>query len=105
MPRKLNDLPLVTAVAIKFADLIWVRVGDDGRKQIQALNAAESDTRICHSHDFCDANEYMMDALESVHYLRGKPFNFNPEDEEQGKLIADAWEIAKRAGFDNNNIK
>ncbi len=37
--------------------------------EINDRNAAEEDANICHSHDFCDANEYMNEAME-LHGLR-----------------------------------
>ncbi len=58
------------------------------------LNGVEADPQVCHSHDFCDANMVMLEALEA---LGG---TFSASDEQQAALISEAWNIAKRCAFD-----
>lgn len=58
--------------------------------EIDVRNQSEPDwpnTRICHSHDFCDANQAMLNALTDT----GLSY-----DE---ALVNEAWSIAKRQGF------
>lgn len=65
-------------------------------REIDRLNAAEPEgSSVCHSHDFCDANEAMIEAL-------GR-FNIEPDlqDETQIALINAAWDSAKAVGFSN----
>ncbi len=65
--------------------------------EVLSRNASESDPNICHSHDFCDANEVMAEAFSA---LDGG--ELNPTDEKQAALVNEAWSIAKRSGF---NVK
>ncbi len=53
-----------------FAHLLRGRVGRKNMRAILKRNAADPDTRICHSHDFIDANDVMAIAFEIVH---GRP--------------------------------
>ncbi len=64
--------------------------------EIDLRNAASltaGDSSICHSHDFCDSNQAMIDALDQL------GIEFNPQDEKQCELINSAWAIAKQSGF------
>lgn len=60
--------------------------------EVNRLNATETNKSICHSHDFCDANQVMLDALGG-------------ENEGQDDLITQAWDIAKNAEFDVSQIE
>lgn len=65
-------------------------------REIDRRNAESrlaGDFGVCHSHDFCDANQAMLDALAR--------FNVEPDlqDDRQASLITDAWNIAKEHGF------
>ena len=62
--------------------------------QIVRLNAAESDSSICHSHDFCDANEPMAAAFESA---MGREIELGSGSD--CALWDSAWTIAKESGF------
>jgi hypothetical protein len=68
-------------------------------EQMQSVilrNAAETDSNICHSHDFCDANVVMHEVF-LVHGM-------DPADEggmdRWGRLWDAAWNLAKDRGFD-----
>lgn len=56
-------------------------------------NKVETDPRICHSHDLCDSNQAMIDALWKY------GIEFNGQDDQQHNLINAAWDIAKKEGF------
>lgn len=53
------------------------------------LNAEETSTCVCHSHDFCDANEVMAEAFESV------GVEFDLSDDADRALWSAAWGCAK----------
>lgn len=67
---------------------------EDGLQQAIKDNASEKDSSICHSHDFCDANMAMLDAVKSL----GSDLNF--EDEKMMTIVNQAWGRAKAVGFD-----
>lgn len=83
----------VPTLAKDFASVIAAWLTAEQRKEVVQANAAEADKRICHSHDYCDANQAMIDALE----MQGA--EFDAQDEEQGAAIDAAWNLAKGAGF------
>lgn len=58
--------------------------------EIVLRNIAEKNPNICHSHDFCDANQAMIDACENLgldHECGANP------------IVVEAWEIAKSMHF------
>lgn len=62
-------------------------------------NKAETETLpknsfICHSHDFCDANDVMMMALSNVGFD-----GFDAENEDHARIWGAAWRRAKENGF------
>ncbi len=66
--------------------------------QVISLNESEEDPTICHSHDFCDANEAMQDAFIK---LFGRSCNLNPEKIPNQDLVLwnEAWAMAKENKF------
>ena len=79
-----------------------VKVNKLNRTNPEALSGS-----ICHTHDFCDANQAMIDAME----LCGIEWIFAPETRDpdydnvsqskdrQGQMIDRAWNLAKANGF------
>ena len=53
------------AAAEKFVATLREWLTADEFAEMQRLNTAKTDPNVCHSHDFCDANMAMLDALES----------------------------------------
>lgn len=60
--------------------------------KIRAANAAETDPAICHTGDYCDSNEAM---LEAWHNTQGLPL-FDVQDDNHRALWNAAWAEAKR---------
>ena len=63
-------------------------------EQIETIvdrNTKEPDSRICHTHDFIDANEAMAEAL-----IQG---GFGEYCEQLNPLINEAWTIAQKNNF------
>jgi hypothetical protein len=58
-------------------------------------NAREASPRICHSHDFCDANELLLEVFHS----HGMDVADEGGLDRWGKLWDDAWNLAKERGF------
>jgi hypothetical protein len=58
-------------------------------------NARESGSRICHSHDFCDANEVLL----GVFHSHDMDVAGEGGLDRWGKLWDDAWNLAKERGF------
>lgn len=80
-------------IAAAFRAAMVAELGRDTCAAIDAANKAEASTGICHSHDHCDANMLMLDAIESV---MGEMDMGSPE---HTSLWNAAWDKAKAAGF------
>jgi len=52
----------------------------------------------CATHNHCDANEAMLDAMASL------GMEYDPADQQQTDMINKAWLIAKASGFDPSAI-
>ena len=84
------NLPILTANI--FSRIIRDWAGDDLAEIVQ-LNSEEDDTRICHPHDFFDANEAMMEAFAEL----GISDDLN--DDVTAQLWGRAWRLAMDNGF------
>jgi hypothetical protein len=89
----LPDPPAAQDLANEFTIIIREWSDEFTRKTIDERNAWETDPNICHSHDFFDANQAMIDALGRFNQ------EFDPQDESQIALINEAWTLAKKQGF------
>lgn len=72
----------------KFSELLRDLLGSDKIREIVRLNRAETVKGVCHTHDFCDANQVMLDALEALKF----PIDDNG-------LINEAWSDANHNRF------
>ena len=88
----------------------WLR--PDELAEVVDRNRAETDNYICHSHDFCDANMAMFQAMETTLNISSdsiwvaetiaKEANEAIQNAETAPLMTvwnEAWEIAKRNEF------
>lgn len=62
-------------------------------------NKIEANPGICHSHDHCDANVAMIEALEAC------GLELDVQDEAQHALCNAAWDMAKAAGFKAEQVQ
>lgn len=85
--------PSPEQLASEFKSVLSYWLTRDELIQIDLLNAGDDNSSVCHSHDFCDANQAMLDAMER------HGMDFDPSDESQASLINAAWTIAKQSGF------
>lgn len=80
----------VSALAVKFHLLLRETIGAANLAQVAQLNATESNPAICHSHDFCDANEVMAAAWLAV---VGRPIDLQSDSDSAD--WAHAWQYFK----------
>lgn len=81
-PEQLSD---------EFCRILNERLTPEQIKEINRRNAVSENPACCASHDFCDANQAMIDALEVF------GIEFDPETPTD--LINAAWGIAQKRGF------
>ncbi len=85
-------------IANTFSAILCDALNNKQLAEVVARNRVEEDRIICHSHDFCDPNEYMLEACQEF----GLDTN---EAEVDGKEPAffeywrDAWHLAKKSEF------
>jgi hypothetical protein len=94
-----SALPTTDALARRFAAVLLEWLGATTLRDVNARNATYAaeygdPNRVCATHDFCDANQAMLDALESLH---GPDYELS--DDAVHALINAAWTQAKAAGF------
>lgn len=82
----------VKRLAREFSRLLIKTIGRKKTLQVSRLNKAEADRNVCRSHDFCDANMVMLEALENLGLDTGN----SREDTERWN---DAWNLAVKNGF------
>lgn len=91
----MNNTPVGAAqLAAEFSHQLADSMASHELQQVRIRNAAESDPAICHSHDFCDANQVMLDSFES---LAGREADVGSAAD---RAVMDAaWTIARACGF------
>ena len=75
---------------------LYKEAADEILETINSRNAvyeASGDHSTCATHDFCDANQVMLDAIESICGVADYHFA-------QNEMINAAWDIARKARFD-----
>ena len=71
-----------------FSKELLKEIGIDNLKKVNELNSNVTNKHICYSHEFCDANQVMLDVLG------------NPEDVENiWEEVLPAWTLAKQNKF------
>ncbi len=85
-------------LAVKFATMIQETLNAEQIAEVNRRNGTQQYAGVCASHDFCDPNQAMLDAMEEL------GIEFDPQDEQQTRLTDGAWTLAKAAGFDAEQI-
>jgi hypothetical protein len=87
---RLAGLPSPHHLACAFLEELRCAIRPEDLHLVFERNEAEPDKLICHSHDFCDANQCMLDAFARL----GCPVEFESLNDELGELIEAAWAMA-----------
>ena len=82
--------PVHVKLAEKFTELLRATLTDAEWLELIDANANESDPAVCHSHDYCDANQTMLDAMSAL----GVEYN------DESTIWSDAWLHARLELFD-----
>jgi hypothetical protein len=84
-------LPLqAEKVGAKFESMLYATLGEEHYVEAAARNQRENDPRICHTHDFCDANQVMIYAFNAV-------LGYDPDIQSEADMaIFDAaWSVGR----------
>lgn len=90
-PKKDFD-ELACMVAGLFSRKVVDALGEEKAREVDLLNGDNPEPGVCYSHNYCDPNVYMAEALKT---FRGRDLGANTED----PLWNRAWEIATQNGF------
>ena len=94
----ISPLPDREIVAKAFADVLlaWSKDEPGVWEKMLADNAAENDKNICHSHDWCDANMAMDEAMRGLGIDHSERWGDDwASNDEASKFWGDCWDIAK----------
>ena len=87
--------PMHVLLAEKFTELLRAALSPAEFAEMADANANETDAGICHSHDYCDANQIMLNAMESL----------GIEYDAENTIYSDAWLHARLELFDGSPEK
>lgn len=87
------------ALAHEFAAILRQWLTEEEMGLVNRANAEEENSLVCHSGDFCDSNEAMALAFETVF---GIPVD--PQSDEHATAWNAAWTLAKTNRFSPDNI-
>ena len=85
------------ALGAKFSDLLNALLSQQEINEVISRNASETNPLVCHSHDFCDANEAMFLAFKSFDLDPIGPIG--PMTNSMIGLWNAAWASARQSGF------
>jgi len=95
MAAELKSPPTVDSLAMEFCDELRVTLSPEHMEQVVSLNEAETNTGVCHSHDFCDANM----VLYEVFMRHGMDVVDEGGMDRWADLWNATWNLAKSRGF------
>ena len=87
--------PQHVQLAEKFTELLRATLTPSEFAEMANANANETDAGICHTHDYCDANQVMLDAMSAL----GIGYT------DENTLWSDAWLHARHELFDATQEK
>ena len=94
-----------TELAKCFSAVLRQWLTDSEISRINVANAANGyDALVCASHDYCDANMAMLEAVSNATGIGVDDIDVDISDVRFCGLLNQAWAIAKRADFDPQRI-
>lgn len=89
----------IEKLARDFSDVLQKWLTPEQMEEVNKRNAAETSPGVCHSHDFCDANEAMLEAYakQMCPDEMGTPESLSAWDA--------AWHLARQHEFNPLNIR
>ncbi len=90
-----NPTPTPESLAREFSCALRACLGPEDINEVLIRNQIETDSRICHSHDFCDANVVLLYVFKKY----GMDVAAKGGCARWGKLWGECWQIAKLSDF------
>lgn len=79
-----------TNIGCRFLVLLKEEIGPRKYEAVVVYNEIETDPSVCHSQDFCDANDLMDEAFTAFTGCK-----VEPSSQDHANLWSAAWDIAK----------
>lgn len=92
---KAKPLPSPERVAAEFVSVLRSWLSKHEWQEMVRLNAASESSGICHSHDYCDANQAMLEALERLGVVGQRLWCRGHFRDAASDLMDKAWAIAR----------
>ena len=81
-------------LAREFSRLLLAYIGLEDMETVNYLHDLDGpESGICHTHDYCDANQIMIDAIQNI---IGGEYGFDLDD---CNCLNQAWNMARRNEF------
>lgn len=103
LANRIKPALTVPALANAFSQKLRNKLSAKVIGLIIALNEAEADPQICHTHDFIDANEVMNEAYKSITGQNFEPFLASGDFASDLPIWNEAWALAKEHKFNTIN--
>jgi hypothetical protein len=94
VPKIDTELPLPELLGREFAGVLRSWLTPTQMAQVLRSNAQPENKAVCASHDYCDANQAMLDAFTRVFKVE-----MDLSDEDCTTLWGTAWDLAKASEF------
>jgi hypothetical protein len=85
-------------LARTFSILLKHEIGGDNMSMVNVLNDTEPYVFACASHDYCDANQVMIDAFVGL-FGREPAYADEPGNEQDTNITISAWNEARKNKF------
>lgn len=96
MLMKPKDRLKIRRLAKAFCDALCDEMGADDLASIIHRNAIEQDPNVCHTHDYVDANQVMLNAITATGDYAN---NVDINSDRIVALTSAAWNLAKAVKF------
>lgn len=94
--RLVESVAVPALVAEQFLHVLGETIGRETLHVVRMRNMAEPDSDVCHSHDFCDANMVMVEAMASLG-VDALPEDSDGMPDEVVDLWNRSWDLAKES--------
>lgn len=96
-------LPTARALARMFSAEIVANLSETDLEAVRHRNSSDPDAwngKVCHTHDFIDANDCMLHA-----WVKLTRTDSSPDSEQHADLMDEAWALAKKAEFNTSAFR
>lgn len=98
-----NFESMAQRLSVRFSQILREWLSESEMAEVVARNAAETNPQICHSHDFADPNQAMLDAAKDLGFREIDVLD-GPLSSAGIDLWNAAWNLAKSNGFEPDHV-